>query len=85
MNEFTGPSEVWPDHAGHSFVYSEHGRTDYILTGLHVVTEDDGSSWIDDIEHDNLPTDGDISTTEYWCATCGMVLSYDGALKEATT
>lgn len=62
--------EAWPEHAGHEIIYSEHGRTDYILKTV-AMTDIDGVAdhWSVE-EYDNRPTGGEISDTEVWCRTC---------------
>lgn len=63
--------QVWPEHAEHQIIYSEHGRTDYLLISLEKMDDYDPMPG----EYDNRPVNGDISDTEIWCRDCGVVLT----------
>ena len=67
--------ELWPDHAGHLIIYSEHGRTDHLLRSLEAIDEFEGTTtWIAS-DYDEMPYASDIESTEYWCRTCGVPLN----------
>ena len=72
-------AEMWPEHAGHMVLYSEHGRTDYVLNSLELVdtyTEEGKTfnGWSAN-DYEVAPIYGDISETEVWCRDCGVHLS----------
>lgn len=76
---YTACDALWPEHAGHEIRYSEHGRTDYRVSSVLLGDDGTGGRYIDDVVYDNLPVNGDIVETEYWCATCGQQLPQDWA------
>lgn len=70
------PSELWPDHTDHDIRYSEYGRTDYRLISVEeYVIEGVRMRSANNWEH--APMDGDITDTEIWCATCGVILNIE--------
>lgn len=66
-------AQRWPDHAGHSIRYSEHGRTDYAVRTVFVIDYEDEDE-VEVGDYDNRPVDGDIDMSEFWCVECGEVL-----------
>jgi hypothetical protein len=70
------PDQMWPEHAGHEVLYSEHGRTDYELVSLELVyTDADGDQEWSANQYRAEPINGDVQDTEVWCRTCGTPLS----------
>lgn len=67
-------AEAWPEHAEHKVRYSEHGRTDYIVKTIRLVHLSATERAFDVEDYDNRPESGDIEMTEFWCATCGVIL-----------
>lgn len=67
--------QVWPEHVDHRITYSEYGRTDYDIKTVWRISGGQCVDWTTG-EYDRRPIDADITETEIWCATCGVVLPY---------